>query len=165
MPSRSARAQPPGSLFEDERAIALVLSYRTALFDRATIETLMGWLMQALATAVDAPSAAINDLALGGDDHAPALAGRRTDVSALKPVHALILAHAVSTPDHVAVVADDGRLTYRMLAARVGGLAAEIAAVAGTDAPMVAVLTGRTTSFVVAMLAALDHNGLPAVNG
>ncbi|WP_159397042.1 amino acid adenylation domain-containing protein [Sorangium cellulosum] len=156
-----AVAHRPGS------PLALSLEYRTALFDEATIARLARQFQNLLAAIVAAPGVPVCDLDLRDEaERAQMCAWNRTEADLLtealpgadpRPlpcVHELVAAQAARTPDHVALVFEDQRVTYADLNARANQLAHHLRRL-GVRADTVAVLEDRSVDLIVALLGIL----------
>ncbi|MGW6981620.1 amino acid adenylation domain-containing protein [Streptomyces sp. NPDC054932] len=141
--------------------LELEVFYATALFDRATVETFVQRLLRALAAAVAAPGDPVSwwelrdaaeraRLARWNDTDRPVEPGAVTEVFA---------ARAAATPDAVAVVAGEERLTFAELEDRAGRLAAVLAARGVGADTVVGLAVPRSADTVVATLAVLKAGG------
>jgi amino acid adenylation domain-containing protein len=148
------------TVIEDDDGMQAALGFNTDLFDAATIAHVgSAWLrlLDEVRRDADQPIAAIRLTA--GVDARPVLQGRSTDTAALRPIPVAIEAQALLSPGAVAVVAEDGRLTYAELMVAASALAADLRARGvGADVP-VGLCTPRTTSFVVGMVGILMAGG------
>jgi len=148
------------SVIDDDDGMHAALGFNTDLFDRATIERAGAWLVGLLGDACRDPDRPIDALSLGGDQTPrPVLEGRARDITALRPVHEQILARAARAPDDIAVVAEDGRLTYAELDRRTAALADALAARGVGPGATVGLTMPRTSAFVVGLLATLRAGG------
>ncbi len=115
------------TLSEDDRGLRGAMAYSTALFDRTTIERMLGHLERVLEHAADRPDAPLARLELlAGAERAQVLeAWNATDAPypAGRCIHQLVEDQAARTPDAVALVHAGERLTYRELDARANRLA------------------------------------------
>ena len=148
------------TIIEDEGGMQAALGFNTDLFDAATIEGLgraLVRLLDAIRLDPDQPIALIPLTA--ADNLRPVLQGRQTDVAGLQPVHLQIEAQAVCSPDAVAVVAEDGQLTYRELMTRASALASLLRARGVTADVPVGLCTPRTTDFTVGVVGILVAGG------
>ncbi len=152
-------SQEPSGLFGD-------LGYDAALFDAASARRLAAHLEVLLAGIAADPDRPISRL--------PRLtAAERQQIfhewNAVAPtpdaaapagcLHELVLAQAQRTPEALAVVAADGRLTYGELAFRVGRLAAELRRRGVGPEVVVGIAAERSPAMVVGMLAILAAGG------
>ena len=132
------------------------LTYRTSLFDRSTAARLVGGFVRLAEQALASPDEPIARLDVVAADEAAR--GEARWRAAARPVAArslgaLFEAQVARTPDGIAVVAPDARLTYAQLDARANRLAHRlIAAGAGADA-VIGVLAERGADVLAALLA------------
>ncbi|OLF06967.1 hypothetical protein BLA60_29345 [Actinophytocola xinjiangensis] len=135
------------------------LEYATDLYDRATMEALLTRLARLLAVVTadpDTPVAAI-DL-LDPAEHRRLTddwTGTPAEEATARCVHELIAGHAATTPDAVALVAEDGPVTYAALDTRANRLAHRLADAGVRPGALVAVRLDRGADLVVAVLAVL----------
>ena len=147
------------TIVEDDGGMQAALGFNTDLFDPATIERLgRAWVRLLEAIRLD-PDQPIARIPLTADDARPVLQGRRTDVAALQPVQVQIEAQAGRSPDAVAVVAEDGELTYGELMTAASALASLLRARGVTADVPVGLCTPRTTGFVVGLVGILLAGG------
>ncbi|HEU4964584.1 MAG TPA: amino acid adenylation domain-containing protein [Bacilli bacterium] len=119
------------SLSFEEEAGELVArwEYSTELFDRQTIERMMGHLTNLIAGAVDDPTQAITRLPmLSEQERKQLLTDRRTSCQATKPVTANLFPNAfeeqvVKRPEQTAVLFGNEKLSYEELNRRANRLA------------------------------------------
>lgn len=151
--------------------LALSFEYRTALFDEATIARLAMHFQNLLAALVAAPDAPVHDLDLRDEaERAQMRAWNSTEADLLaealpgagpRPmpcVHELVAAQAARTPERVALVFGDERVTYAELDARASQLAHHLRRL-GVRADTVAVLEDRSVDLIVALLGILKAGG------
>jgi amino acid adenylation domain-containing protein len=136
--------------------------YSTGLFDPATIRRILGHFRALLEGIVAAPEARISDLPLLTEaEREQLLVWNRT--ASLYPrettIHALFREQARRTPEAVAVISGEERLTYAELAAQASRLARRFRAEGvGPDVPVVLLLE-RSAGMVAASLAVLEAGG------
>ncbi len=133
--------------------------YRTALFDRTTVERLTRHLETLLAAAAEHPERRVSELALLSPPERQQVAVEWSAVEAAAPVqplaYELFAAQAARTPERPAAIYGGEALTYRQLAERAERLARRLrAGGAGRERP-VALLVERSLDLPVAVLAAL----------
>ncbi|HVR99815.1 MAG TPA: amino acid adenylation domain-containing protein [Thermoanaerobaculia bacterium] len=141
--------------------LAGTLEYSLDLFEAATIDRLAGHFQTLLAGAVGDPVARISDLPLLTDAERRQLLDWNTAevVPVDETLYGLFAAQARRTPEALALIAGEERLTYADLAARAGRLARRLRARGvGPEVP-VAVLMPRSADLVVALLAVLEAGG------
>jgi amino acid adenylation domain-containing protein len=133
------------------------VNYNTALFEPATAERLAGSMHALLADLVARPLAKTSDLAVVDEREAAALA--RWNATA-KPsptgdgvtLRDLFEQQARRTPDAVAVVGEQGRLSYAQLDGTADLIAHRLIAEGVTSGSVVAVLAERSAELVTALL-------------
>ncbi|MEV0728020.1 amino acid adenylation domain-containing protein [Polymorphospora sp. NPDC050346] len=138
-------------------AVSGMLEYATALFDRPTVDRMIGHYLRLLEQVAADPDVAVADLEL--------LTGAERDLlgawnDTARPVPAatlpeLLRRQAAATPDAPAVVFDGTTLTYAELDARTDRLAALLAARGAGPERFVAVAVPRSVELVVALVAVL----------
>lgn len=148
--------RPAGSL-------AGTLTYRTALFERTSVERMVEQLHTLLTAALAQPDLAVAALPLDGPDRLRT-AERAADqlaaaVPAVQPIHSMVARRARRNPDAMAVVAAAGTLTYRQLQDEVDRLAAHLRGFGGIRARAVAVRVTPGPLQLVASLAVLQAGG------
>ncbi len=151
-------------LFVQERlgGFDAMWEYSTDLFDPETIERIHDHFVHLLRAAVDAPDTPVEDLPMVSDDERRELLvashGEEKDYPQL-PLHALIEARALRSPDAVAVVFENEQLTYAELNARANQLARRLQGAGVKPDSLVAVALERSLDLVVAQLATLKAGG------
>lgn len=152
-------------LFTTERAGALTCAfeYSTSLFERETIERLVGHFTVLLERLVAAPLAPIRSL--------PLLSARETrqllvdwndtqlEVPRAACVHELFEAQVARTPDAVALIVDDRELSYRELNARANQLARHLRRLGVVPDTLVGIFVERSLEMVVGIVAILKAGG------
>ncbi len=139
------------------------LEYSTALFDRATMERMLGHLGRILEQVADDADLPLSRLEmLGADERARVVdAWNRTDAPypADTCIHQLFEAQAVRTPDAVAAVHGHDALTYAQLNARANRLAHHLIGLGAGPEVRVGICLHRGLDLLVAMLAVLKAGG------
>ncbi|HYW06077.1 MAG TPA: amino acid adenylation domain-containing protein, partial [Longimicrobium sp.] len=139
-----------------------VLSYRTELFRRATIQRMLGHLTRVLEQVAADADVRLSELELMGDRERRLVVEdwNRTaaDYPAL-PIHRIFEEHAAATPNAVAVVMDDERVSYGELNARANRLARRLARNGVGAETRVGLCLRRDPELVVALLAVLKAGG------
>ncbi|OLT23333.1 hypothetical protein BJF78_32430 [Pseudonocardia sp. CNS-139] len=131
----------------------VVLTYAADLFDAATAETLVARLVRLLAAVTADPDRPLSALDLLSADERAALAPAPAFPDSLDGELADLVADAVArTPDVVAVVAGEQRLTYAELDAAADRLARGLAGAGVGPESLVGLALGRTADAVVAVL-------------
>jgi amino acid adenylation domain-containing protein len=134
------------------------LEYDTALFDDATAQRLADRYLRLLTAAVADPDTRIGDLPVATPDELAQVLHGWNDTGAPEPattLHDLVAAQARRSPDAVAVVDEDGALTYAELAAAVDAVARRLAAHGAGPETVVAVYAPRSTALVTGLLGVL----------
>jgi len=139
------------------------VNYSTGLFERGTIERMLGHLERVLEqVAADADVRLSRLELLGQAERALVLeAWNRTDAAAPADacVHALFEAQVARAPDAEAVVFEAESLTYRELNARANRLARRLRAAGVRPEAPVGVMLERSAELVVALMAVLKSGG------
>ncbi|MGW6414086.1 amino acid adenylation domain-containing protein [Streptomyces sp. NPDC055055] len=142
-------------------ALDLELFYASALFDRDTAEALAARLLRLLEQVVAAPGSPLSAHELGSDEER-ALLGRWNDTAVDHPdatVVEILAERVAQSPDAIALVCGDERLTFAALDDRVTRLALVLAGEGvGPDA-VVALAVPRSADSVVAAFAVLKAGG------
>ncbi|MGV9773836.1 amino acid adenylation domain-containing protein [Streptosporangium sp. NPDC003464] len=134
------------------------LTYRTDLFDEATVRRMTGWylnLLEGMLADLDAPAAAVPLEPVTG----PAVAGARTRMDLTRPLHAVVGDWARRTPEATAVVDASGSLTYGEVDRLADRLARHLAAAGVRPDEPVGVLVDRRSVLVPALLGVLRAGG------
>ncbi|GHG32198.1 MULTISPECIES: non-ribosomal peptide synthetase [Amycolatopsis] len=138
--------------------LSLGLGYDPALFDEATVQRLAGRLEHLLAAIAEDPARPLRELdVLGADERDQVLVAFNDTGHDVPPVTLteLIEAQAARTPDAVAVVSREERLTFAELDTRADRLARQLAARGAGPERIVALALPRSVEIVVAQLAVL----------
>ncbi|MBC2639600.1 MULTISPECIES: non-ribosomal peptide synthetase [unclassified Rhodococcus (in: high G+C Gram-positive bacteria)] len=131
-------------------------TYAADLFDAATAEAIARRFAQAMDTAVADPSVVIGDIDLTSPtDHAllREWSSRPADTAPEATLGALFAARAERSPDAVAVVSGDERLSYGELDARSNRLARRLLSMGAGPEATVAVALPRSAGLIVALVA------------
>jgi amino acid adenylation domain-containing protein len=151
------------TLAEDAQGLSGVLEYNADLFAGQSIGRLLGHWQTLLAGLVADPDASIERLPLltAAQRHQQLVIWNRTrcDYGAARPVHLLFAEQAERTPERVAVVCEDGHLTYHMLNQRAEQLAGALRAQGVADEQLVALLDERGSALLIAILAVWQAGG------
>ncbi|MGW6010603.1 amino acid adenylation domain-containing protein [Streptomyces sp. NPDC055210] len=143
--------------FVDERdQLVLLLDYATDLCDGTTAERLAGRLVRLLAQVADAPDLPVREVeVLTSDERALVLADWNDTAHETAPttLPELFRAQAARTPDALALVVGEQRLTYAELDARVEHTARVLAGLGVGPERTVAVALPRSADLVIALLA------------
>jgi amino acid adenylation domain-containing protein len=159
MAQTSAKFDLTLSLGERQGQLAGTLEYNTDLFERATIERMARHFERLLAAIVEQPGVPVGELPLMGEAelHQQLVDWNGTEVAYAQEccVHALFEAQAAKTPDALAVVFGQQRLTYRELNERANRLAHYLMARGVRPDSLVAICAKRSVEMVVALLGVL----------
>ncbi|MDE3155806.1 MAG: amino acid adenylation domain-containing protein [Acidobacteriota bacterium] len=139
------------------------VEYRTDLFEAATINGFIDRFARLLDAVVAAPDAAIDDLPLmSADERQRVLAGFNDTAEAFDGdglVHGLFERQVERTPDAVALVCGEQRLTYAALNARANRLAHLLQAAGVRPDVPVGICLDRSVETIVSVLAVLKAGG------
>ena len=142
--------------------LRLRLDYRGDLFDRASAQALAGRLVRLLAAATTEPERAIGRLdILSAEERAIILRGWNETARAVAPATLpdLFGAQAARTPDAVAVVFGEERLSYGELDARSSRLAHHLRALGVGPEVIVGLCVERSPELIVGLLGILRAGG------
>jgi amino acid adenylation domain-containing protein len=140
--------------------VAGALVYNTDLFDRTTVRRLSRAFATLLGAAVRAPGSAMGELDLLSRAERQAMLREWNDTAA-PPASAatlpeLLARQARATPERVALVGRETRLTYGELSRRAASVAAVLQRAGAGPGRVVGVLMERTADLVVALLGVLE---------
>jgi len=149
--------------YEAPRALYVTLDYATELFERATMERMLGHLRRVLEQVAADADLRLSRLELAGPDERRLLVEEwnRTDrpFSRGACIHPLFEAWVRESPDAPALVWGDGALTYAGLDARANRLAHHLRRLGVGPESRVGVLLERGIDLVVSILAILKAGG------
>jgi len=150
-------------LWEQPDGIRLTLEYSTDLFDRETIQRMLGHFQSLLEGAVAQPELPVSELPLLSADerHALLFEWNATEASypAAVPLCELIEFNAQQTPKDVAVIFRERKLTYGELNARANQLARQLQSLGVGPDVLVGVCLPRSEQLVIALLAVMKAGG------
>ena len=150
-------------LTDDESEIWLEMEYNTDLFDAARIERMVGHYQTLLEGIVANPEKPLADLPLLTDVERQQLLVEWNQTDAIYPknrcLHELVEAQVKRTPDAVAVVFENERLTYRELNERAGQLAVYLQKLGVGHGTMVGICVDRSLDMIVGLLGILKAGG------
>jgi amino acid adenylation domain-containing protein/non-ribosomal peptide synthase protein (TIGR01720 family) len=133
--------------------------FNTDLFERSSIERLAGHFTRLLESAVAEPKRRIGELALLSDEERETLlaAWNRTDRAFPREqtIVGLVEEQVAKAPEAIAVVFEEERLSYGELDSRANRLARRLGELGAGPDCLVGILLPRSSSMVVAQLAAL----------
>ncbi|HEV7509095.1 MAG TPA: amino acid adenylation domain-containing protein [Thermoanaerobaculia bacterium] len=146
------------TLFDGEDGLAGQLEYASDLFERTTVERLLGYFRNLLEGIAAVPGAALADLPLLGEvERAQILAWSGVPVVHRgETLHGLFAEQAARTPDAVAVVLGEDSWTYAELAQRADRVASRLLRLGLASETRVAVVAERSLDLVAALLGILQ---------
>ncbi|RKG91292.1 non-ribosomal peptide synthetase [Corallococcus terminator] len=147
------------TLGEADGELVASFEYNTDLFDTGTIERMGGHLRTLLAGIAAQPRRALSRLPLLTSEEQQQLLeasrGPRVELTDADMLPALFAAQVARTPDHIAVLFQDSRLTYRELAERSGRLAGWLQASGVKPGDLVGLCLERSVETLVSVLAVM----------
>src|SRR5260221_3659897 len=139
--------------------LALTWEYATALFDRPTIERVDARFRRLLDGAVCEPDTPLSAHAsLSATEREQVLVtwnGTQRPYAEHARIHELVAAQAVSTPDRIAIIAHDERLSYRALTEAASRLARYLVDAGVQPGDRVGLYLERSSALVPSLLAVL----------
>ncbi|WP_430333762.1 non-ribosomal peptide synthase/polyketide synthase [Rhodococcus sp. ACT016] len=138
------------------------MTYAADLFDEPTVQSFADRFARLLSTVVVKPAVPVGDVdLLGVDERAELLAGRNATDRHVESATLVDLfdAQVAATPDAVALVSGDERLTYFELDARVNRLARHLVGLGVGPESSVALAIRRSVDLLVAMYAVAKTGG------
>ncbi|HZB47369.1 MAG TPA: amino acid adenylation domain-containing protein, partial [Pyrinomonadaceae bacterium] len=144
--------------------LSLHASYDRQRFDDDAVSRTLGHLKTLLEAFASDPDARLDDLDILTGDERRRLLSEWNDTARAYPesgatLHELFERQAQRTPDSIAVVCEDERLTYAELNARADALARHLRSLGVGPESRVGVLLERSAAMVVALLGALKAGG------
>ncbi|MEV4603173.1 MupA/Atu3671 family FMN-dependent luciferase-like monooxygenase [Amycolatopsis sp. NPDC049253] len=143
----------------DGGGIELMTEYATELFDRATIERLLGHLRRLLEAALARPDAPVGELDVLTAEERHELVVRANDTAVDLPpsagVHAEFAEWARRTPDAIALVHNGVEIGYADLDRRANGVAQRLRALGVGPGSLVGVCLSRSPRLVAGLLGVL----------
>src|SRR6516225_9884986 len=139
-----------------------VVEYATDLFERTSIEEIAARLVRLLVAAVATPDLPIGRLDILTPAERATILGRWNDTAHALPgatLPELFAAQVVRTPDAVAVVFEEQRLTYAQLDARANQLAHHLQGLGVGPESVVGLCVERSLEMVVGLLGILKAGG------
>lgn len=138
------------------RELRVAIQYRTDLWDAHTAERMLGHFLTLLGAASSAPETPVTLLPLAGEQERALVLDTWNQTTQPYPkgrgIHALFSEQAARTPDALAVVCGDSRLTYSELDARSTALAHHLRRLGVGHGSLVGVGAGRSSDTVLSML-------------
>lgn len=159
LPTHTAKFDLSFAAEETGDSLLLEVDFRTALYARETVARMVGHLLRILAAAASAPQQPLGEIDILGPEERATLLNifnpKETPAPPWPSVCQAISAQAARRPEQLAVVAENGRLTYAELDRLSNRVARAVAAAGAGPDSIVAVVADRSTWPVVGMLAAL----------
>ena len=151
------------NIVESDLGLMIDCDYNTGLFDETTIARWLGHFEHLLLGAVSNPDQAVDQLPLMALDQVTSLVSawnpNPTKHSLSQTIHQVFEERAARTPDAIAVVMGDQRMTYRELNDRSNQLARYLRQQGVTPDSLVAVCFERSLEMVMSFLAVLKAGG------
>jgi len=146
-----------------ERGLLLQFEFSSELFERETVARMLDHLYRILESATRAPDVPISRIELLAPDELDRMLAGWNDTIVAYPREATIAAlfaeQVVRSPEAVALVCGEERLTYRDLAARAARLARDLASEGVGPEVRIGICLDRSVDQVVAILATLQAGG------
>jgi amino acid adenylation domain-containing protein len=150
-------------IIENNSSTSGIFKYNTDLFDLATIERMASHFENLLLAVVDNPQQLVSELPLLGAAERQQLLvewnDTATDYPRDKCIHQLFEQQVEQTPDAVAVVFEDERLTYQELNQRANQLAHHLHSLGVKLEVLVGICVERSIEMVVGLLGILKAGG------
>ncbi|MET8229845.1 amino acid adenylation domain-containing protein [Micromonospora sp. NPDC005298] len=163
-PRTTAKFELSLDVLRTAHGLRVEAEYCTDLFDEATVARLVGHWRQLLGEAVATPDRRFDDLGMLTSDERALMLGQWNATGTATPpavcMHELFEAQAAATPDAVAVVAGEERLTYAQLDRRANQLAHALQRRGVRAETSVGVCMDRTAGTIVAFLGVLKSGGV-----
>ncbi len=151
------------ALAEGARGLSLAIEYRTDLFEPATIDRLAARYDLALRAIAASPGARLLDVPTVTEDERATLLDAWNATNAPFPrdrtAHALFEAQAEASPEAIAVIDGEARVTFGALSARVNVIARRLRALGVVPGDRVAIVAPRSAGAVAAFFGALASGG------
>ncbi|MFL6194388.1 MAG: amino acid adenylation domain-containing protein, partial [Thermoanaerobaculia bacterium] len=146
-----------------EGELTAVVEYASDLFERATIQRMLGHLRTLLEGIVAEPEARIGDLPILTDEERAQIEAWHAETAVEHPrgglLHGLFEAQAARTPDAVALIDGEARITYAELNRRADALARRLESLGVGPEVAVGLCLSRSADLVAAMFATLKAGG------
>jgi amino acid adenylation domain-containing protein len=156
-PVRTGTARADLTFFVGEQGDAIrgAAEYNSDVFDKSTVDSLLGRLERLLRTVIADPDRSLSTIdLLTADEHAQ-ITAERVDAVPATSVAELLAAQVARTPEHPALVFGDTTLTYAELDASANRLAHHLASRGVGPEKVVALALPRSVELVTALLAVL----------
>jgi amino acid adenylation domain-containing protein len=146
-------------IWENDGQLTATLEYNADLFEAATVSRLVDHWLELLAGAVENPELRLKELSLVSAVERQQLLTTWNDTAVAYPhdrcVHELFESQAAATPDHLAVVYGENKLTYRELNERANQVAHLLRSSGVQSEAVVGLCVPRSVDLVVGMLGIL----------
>ena len=150
------------AMSDSDEGLKGALEYNTDLFDVQTIERMVAHFERLLESIVSDPEQRISHLSLLTEKEEQQLNDWNSTARAYdgeQCLHELFASQTAHTPESVALVSDDSRLTYRELDERANQLAHYLRELGVAPETLVGILMDRSAEMVVALLGVLKAGG------
>ncbi|WP_235332395.1 non-ribosomal peptide synthetase, partial [Paenibacillus terrae] len=147
---------------ENAQGLQIVLEYRSVLFEQATMERWLGHFGNVLATVTQEPLQAIADIRILSEEeqqHFQQFNDTAADYPYKKTIVGLFEEQAARTPEAIAVVCGDERLTYRELNERANRLAWTLRKKGVGRDRIVGLVLNHSVEMITAILGVLKAGG------
>ncbi|CAH1206501.1 Gramicidin S synthase 2 [Paenibacillus plantiphilus] len=148
---------------EGAAGLYFTLDYSTALYEQKTMERLAGHFSRLLEQLAANPNMKLADIELLDEAEKTQLLERFNDTGASYPsdrtIHSLFEEQVRKTPDHVAVIHEEDRLTYAELNARANRLAHTLREQGVGPDEIVGLMLERSVDMIVGILGILKAGG------
>ncbi|WP_412094192.1 amino acid adenylation domain-containing protein [Bacillus atrophaeus] len=138
--------------------------YNGTVYDQASVERMQAHFMQIIKQMADDPAVRVQELDIVTADEQSLLIDKFNDTAAEYPkektIHQLFEEQAERTPEQVAIVFEDKKLTYRALNERANQLARTLVAKGLQAEQLVGIMTERSPEMVIGILAILKAGGV-----
>ena len=139
------------------------LEYATDLFEEATVAKFVEHYVQLIDSVLAEPSKPIGNLSILTEPEKALILGEFNNTDRDFPtdssMHGLFETQVEKTPDAIALVYDNERLSYRALNERANRMARHLQSLGVTNETLVGVCQYRTTDLIVSLLAILKAGG------
>ncbi|HYN22474.1 MAG TPA: condensation domain-containing protein, partial [Thermoanaerobaculia bacterium] len=160
--SRTSKTEISFYLTDTPRGIEAFVEYNTDLFERSTIERLLGHYQRLLETVVSRPESRLSELPLLSEAERRQVLITWNATSAEMPattLHGWIEERVRQAPDAIAVELEDSRLTYAELDARANRLARHLRRLGIGPDTLVGLAMERSLDMLAGVLAVLKAGG------
>nr|WP_244216303.1 non-ribosomal peptide synthase/polyketide synthase [Pseudomonas daroniae] len=149
--------------YETEKGLKAALTYMTDLFEKSTVERLLGHWMNMLEAMLDQPQRRLGELPVASEVQQLAVLQDWNPAEASYPseqcLHHLIAEQALQSPDAIAVTLTDQQLTYCELDGQANRLAHKLVELGVGPDVLVGLAVERSLEMVVGLLAILKAGG------